>query len=285
MKKLKKPALTDLAKERVMRLVDGILSTVILVLAMRFLTAESPTDSRVTIGILFIVLTASKLLSAYIFHWRGDRMMKINCLAAAGCTIVCAVLVFIFGASFLMLCIVGGVYFLTLIASRVLRIIKDHSLRSVIGNGLGIVLLLFFGSVFFGTEETSGLYVPLVCAIFLTGQALLRIVTISFSQIKLNILIKIVRKTFAAEILFGLLLLIVAFSLVLATLEPGMQTFADALWYCFAVVTTIGFGDVTAVTLAGRILSVVLGIYGIIVVALITSVIVNFYNEVKNEQD
>ena len=49
----------------------------------------------------------------------------------------------------------------------------------------------------------------------------------------------------------------------------------------FALVTTIGFGDITAVTDLGRTMSVVLGIYGIIVVALITSIIVNFYGEIK----
>ncbi len=49
--------------------------------------------------------------------------------------------------------------------------------------------------------------------------------------------------------------------------------------------TTIGFGDITATTGIGRLLSVILGIYGIIVVALITSVIVNFYNEVKADSD
>ena len=43
--------------------------------------------------------------------------------------------------------------------------------------------------------------------------------------------------------------------------------------------TTIGFGDLTAVTDFGRILSVILGAYGIVVVALITSIIVNFYGE------
>ena len=48
-----------------------------------------------------------------------------------------------------------------------------------------------------------------------------------------------------------------------------------------AGVTTIGFGDITAVTDLGRTISVVLGIYGIIVVALITSIIVNFYGEIK----
>ena len=35
----------------------------------------------------------------------------------------------------------------------------------------------------------------------------------------------------------------------------------------------------------GRILSVILGIYGIIVVALITSVIVNFYGEIRKDSD
>ena len=88
----------------------------------------------------------------------------------------------------------------------------------------------------------------------------------------------------AAEIIGGLVLLIMAVSLVLTMVEPAMSKFVDALWYCFALVTTIGFGDITAVTAVGRALSVVLGIYGIVVVALITSIIVNFYSEIKSEE-
>jgi hypothetical protein len=82
-----------------------------------------------------------------------------------------------------------------------------------------------------------------------------------------------------------MLLLITAFSIVLPTFELNIPTFGDALWYCFAIVTTIGFGDITAVTVPGRILSVILGLYGLIVVALITSIIVNFYSETKNAGD
>ena len=37
-------------------------------------------------------------------------------------------------------------------------------------------------------------------------------------------------------------------------------------------------------TAAGRVISVILGMSGIIVVALITSIIVNFYNETKAEK-
>ena len=49
------------------------------------------------------------------------------------------------------------------------------------------------------------------------------------------------------------------------------------------MVTTIGFGDLTPTTEIGRLLSVILGLYGIVVVALITSIIVNFYGEMKKE--
>ena len=51
------------------------------------------------------------------------------------------------------------------------------------------------------------------------------------------------------------------------------------------MVTTIGFGDYAATAVATRVLSVILGIYGIIVVALITSIIVNFYTEVKDHNE
>ena len=66
--------------------------------------------------------------------------------------------------------------------------------------------------------------------------------------------------------------------------EPTITTFWDGMWYSFAVVTTIGFGDFAATTLVGRILTVVLGIYGIVVVAIMTSVIVNFYNAVSAKE-
>ena len=43
--------------------------------------------------------------------------------------------------------------------------------------------------------------------------------------------------------------------------------------------------EFSAETAPGRILSVILGLYGIIVVAVITSVVVNFYNEMKSVDD
>ena len=49
--------------------------------------------------------------------------------------------------------------------------------------------------------------------------------------------------------------------------------------------TTIGFGDFAATTVIGRLITVVLGMYGIVAVAVVTSIIVNFYNETSGKND
>ena len=112
---------------------------------------------------------------------------------------------------------------------------------------------------------------------------LIKVIGFAFRNIRFDILFRVASRSMAIEILSGLVILVFAFSLLFTSVEPGMTDFLDALWYCFALVTTIGFGDITAVTITGRILSFILGAYGIIVVALITSIIVNFYTELKNE--
>ena len=179
----------------------------------------------------------------------------------------------------------GNVYRITAIlhmlglaADHLFSIVKNHKVRNVIFRVLG-VLLLDAGMAFDGKTALMLVLVLTIPRIFYY------IARISFSQVKLDVLSRIIRKTYAAEILFGMLLLITAFSIVLPNFELNIATFGDALWYCFAIVTTIGFGDITAVTIPGRIISVILGLYGLIVVALITSIIVNFYSETKNTGD
>lgn len=179
----------------------------------------------------------------------------------------------------------GNVYRITAIlhmlglaADHLFSIVKNHKVRNVIFRVLG-VLLLGAGMAFDGKTALMLVLVLTIPRIFYY------IARISFSQVKLDVLSRIIRKTYAAEILFGMLLLITAFSIVLPNFELNINTFGDALWYCFAIVTTIGFGDITAVTIPGRIISVILGLYGLIVVALITSIIVNFYSETKNAGD
>jgi len=143
---------------------------------------------------------------------------------------------------------------------------------------LTIVILLLF--LLISVPEMEALSIALLMMIVLLS-SLAEILSFSFSKIKLKGLIKIIRKTYVFEIFYGLVILIIASSFYFMVMEDSIPTFWDGLWYSFAIVTTIGFGDFTVVGPISRILSVILGIYGIIVVASITSVIVNYYNEVK----
>ena len=68
--------------------------------------------------------------------------------------------------------------------------------------------------------------------------------------------------------------------------EPQVGTWLDACWYCFAVVTTVGFGDVVVHTFLSRILTVLLSGYAVLVMAIVTGVVVNFFMEmVKLRQE
>ena len=171
------------------------------------------------------------------------------------------------------------VLWIALLADRVLAIARRRKLWSTVFNVLAILLILLFSSTAF--MDLSMIFIVTAASL----SALISVMVVTFSRIKLDVLREIVRKTYAAEIISGLLLLIVAFSYMLKFTDEAFASFEDALWYCFAVVTTIGFGDLTPTTAIGRVLSVILGIYGIIVVALITSIIVNFYGETKNDAD
>ena len=96
---------------------------------------------------------------------------------------------------------------------------------------------------------------------------------------RLRILRRILKETQADRMLssFVIFLFIDAFLIQLA--EPGIHTYSDALWYCYAVFTTCGFGDFAAATLIGRLLSLLLSISAIFVIALVTGVVVAYFTE------
>ena len=137
--------------------------------------------------------------------------------------------------------------------------------------------------MFWPSEDNNGAILITCFIVALT--ALIEVLSGAFSKLKLNVLFRIIFRTYALEILLGMLTLIVACSLIFMTYEESIYSFGDGLWYSFAIVTTIGFGDLAAKTLIGRIASVILGVYGLFVVAVLTSIIVNFYNETNGKKD
>lgn len=96
---------------------------------------------------------------------------------------------------------------------------------------------------------------------------------------RISLLWKVVRITHAERFAVGYVVVLLLVALGVWQVEPGINTFSDGLWYCFAASTTIGFGDIVAVTAVGRILTVILVLYGIFVIALIPGVMVNYFVE------
>ena len=94
---------------------------------------------------------------------------------------------------------------------------------------------------------------------------------------RISLLWKVVRITHAERFAVGYVLLLFLVAVAVWLAEPSITTLADSLWYCFAASTTIGFGDFVAVTWGGRILTVLLALYGIFVVALVPGVMVNYF--------
>lgn len=98
---------------------------------------------------------------------------------------------------------------------------------------------------------------------------------------KLKLAWNILRKMNVDKIILSFILLIIMCSFILARFEPEINNIWDGVWYCFISFTTIGFGDIVVVTLIGKVITVLVALYGIILVAIITGVLVNYYQEIN----
>lgn len=97
---------------------------------------------------------------------------------------------------------------------------------------------------------------------------------------RLQVLRRVLRETGANRFWAAFLVQFFISAAVIWLREPGMPRYGDALWYCYAVVTTIGFGDIVAQHFLSRVLSVLLSISAALVIALVTGVVVNYYNTI-----
>ena len=230
----------------------------------------------------FVLLSVTTFLRAKARRYRNQvpERRKLDFIFA-GLFLACAVAIFIW-PTLLVMTITGAVFMASLIPSRVLSILRNRKWVNILLNAAFILLVLFSVWDVWAGEDSQLIFVIAVMLI-IACRGLIRIMSVTFARLRLDLLRDIVQQTYAAEIIFGLLLLIASFSFVLRYTDQASfdGKYTNALWYCFAVVTTIGFGDMTATSTVGRILTVILGVYGIVVVALITSIIVNFYGEMK----
>lgn len=93
-------------------------------------------------------------------------------------------------------------------------------------------------------------------------------------------LIKIIlKRTGALTFLTTYIIIFAGVSIGVWIVEPNIKTLIDSVWYCFSVATTIGFGDITAVTILGRAMSIFLSICSILIIAVVPGIITSYYIE------
>ena len=102
---------------------------------------------------------------------------------------------------------------------------------------------------------------------------------------KIRMLWSIIRRCSFEKIVIGFFVSFFAVALIVWLKEPEISTYGNGLWYCFVSCTSIGFGDIVATTVLGRLLTVYLTVYEIVLLALMSGVVVSYYLEVINRRE
>lgn len=96
---------------------------------------------------------------------------------------------------------------------------------------------------------------------------------------RLKLLYYILKTSGMTHVLYSFLIFFFISAIIIWLVDPNVESFFDSIWFCVAVVTTIGFGDIVVTNIVARIVTIILAIYGILVVAVITGVIVYYISK------
>jgi voltage-gated potassium channel len=130
--------------------------------------------------------------------------------------------------------------------------------------------------------------VPVISVFYrpLAGLALLRLFRVfrvvklvRYSKVMVTItnVIRKVRKQLEAVFILVVIYIFIS-AMLMFQLEPNLfDTFFDALYWATISITTIGYGDISPVTLLGRIITMISALVGMAVIALPTGIITASY--------
>lgn len=99
-----------------------------------------------------------------------------------------------------------------------------------------------------------------------------------------KILFQILKNSAIYKLLIGYLCVFAVVALLILIFEPTIKSYGNSLWYCFVSCTTIGFGDVIVTTFLAKMLTVILYVYSVVIVALITAVITQYFLEIARHR-
>ena len=99
-------------------------------------------------------------------------------------------------------------------------------------------------------------------------------------MIGFRVFLQIIKRTKSDKILCGFAIYFFLCAGIIMLVEPEINGYGNAVWYSFSVITSIGFGDFVAITFIGRAATIILGLYGLVVLAMIPGIFTSYYLEI-----
>ena len=98
-------------------------------------------------------------------------------------------------------------------------------------------------------------------------------------------MIKLLNRTGTIKIFLAYLIILFVGGAILVFFEPEVHNIFDGFYFLFVASTTIGFGDIVPVTAIGRIITIIVTLFGILTVAMVPGVVVAYYTEYLKLQE
>lgn len=101
---------------------------------------------------------------------------------------------------------------------------------------------------------------------------------------KWKLLLKVMRRTYTNRIIIAFLFVFFGIALVIYLVDPVVKTYPQSVYYCFMIASSVGNGDIIVSTTIARVLSIILSVYSVFAIAVITGVVVSYYNAYTQAQ-
>ena len=95
---------------------------------------------------------------------------------------------------------------------------------------------------------------------------------------KWKLLRGVLRKTHTYKIIVAFFAVFFLIALIIWLNDPAIHTYRQSIYYCFMIASSVGNGDVIVSTTLARILTMFLSVYSLFAIAIVTGVVVSYYN-------
>ena len=95
---------------------------------------------------------------------------------------------------------------------------------------------------------------------------------------KWRLLRGVLRKTHTYKIIVAFFAVFFLIALIIWLNDPAIHTYRQSIYYCFMIASSVGNGDVIVSTTLARILTMFLSVYSLFAIAIVTGVVVSYYN-------